>query len=78
MSSQSIFAALLGIMFALAGGLVLSKPHVFQRWALKRYETRWNPFLKFMRSRDYVLSLRVCGLILLGMAGIVLWSAFQE
>jgi hypothetical protein len=83
MSKQSVIATVLGVVLALAGVFLLSRPQSIQHWMLNRYHTwsgtaRWNPLLTFMQSDEYLVSLRVCGAICLCMAVIAVWSVLRS
>ena len=74
--SHPIVAGWLCLLFALVGWLFLSKSHAIQRWVLQR-DKGWNPYRKFMRSRDYVFSLKSFGVASLLVSALMFWVAIR-
>lgn len=72
-SKQAFVVTLLGVVFFLAVGLSgLFWPQKIQTYALEHstgpLHQKVNPFLAWMKTRQYVWSLRVIGVISLGAA----------
>ena len=69
-NSHAVFAALAGCLFLLVTGvLCLFWPESIRNYAL-RVTPEWNPLLGWMRSGQYVWSLRITGV--LALAGFLL------
>ena len=77
MSRQTFVVILLGLAFFLLVGLSgLFWPEKIQAYALEHsagpLHQKLNPFLAWMRTRQYIWSLRVIGIVSLGAAGLLL------
>jgi protein-S-isoprenylcysteine O-methyltransferase Ste14 len=68
--------ALVCVGFFLVGIIALGFPNTIQRYGLELYAktpllARWNPFLSWMRSPGYVISLRLIGVLSLAWACLI-------
>jgi hypothetical protein len=69
-SSQTLGLGLLCLLFFGVGIVALGWPEKLQEWALNFYGSgsglaKWNPFLNWMRTSSYVVSLRIVGFLAL-------------
>jgi len=66
-SWATVFSSALGIFFLVAGSFALLWCDRIQSWILRLHEKSslkdWNPFLRWMRTPSYTLSLRALGLL---------------
>ena len=72
-SREFVVSLVIGVCLMAVGLACLFKPHTLQTYVLKNSTnrlTRINPFLNWMRTAQYVWSLRIIGLI--AIAGSVL------
>lgn len=72
---ETFMALITGIIFLIIGIICLFWPEKIQQYSLDYYihhktAKRVNPFLNWMRTPSYILSLRLIGLI--GIAGFIL------
>jgi len=62
-------------VFVVGGLLGLFRPRQVQAHYLRLNEKNaWNPFLPWMRTESYVLTLRLVGVLSLGAAAFGLWA----
>jgi hypothetical protein len=62
-----------GLALLVVGVSLIRRPEAYQRWVLRMYDRkphlqRLNPFLTWMRSRDYVVVLQLIGVLCLFIA----------
>jgi len=78
MSGSLVFVLCISALILVAVGIVgLVFPERVQTWALNSHAEagclwRWNPFIDWMRSSAYLLSLRIIGGMAILMAGVLL------
>jgi hypothetical protein len=82
MSKQAFMVGLLGFVFLpLVGVSGLFFPEKIQTYAMQHssgiLHQKINPFLAWMRTRQYIWSLRVIGIVSLGAAGLLLVILIQ-
>jgi hypothetical protein len=74
-NTGSWIAALVAILLLLVGIVLLRWPREVQRRVLEwNASFKWNPFLHFMKSDDYLINVRFCGAICIAMATTILWA----
>jgi uncharacterized protein YjeT (DUF2065 family) len=74
--------AVLCLFFFGTGVLALVCPERIRDWMLKAYETsvgigRWNPFVEWVKTSNYLISLRIVGGLSI-LAGCFLLSVLRE
>jgi hypothetical protein len=70
------------VFFFAVGAVALIWPERIQDWMLSFYDrsnglARWNPFLNWMRTSSYVLSLRVIGGVSVGAGCLILLALLK-
>lgn len=82
-----VYISLLALISFGAGIAGLLFPHTIQAYSLRLYESgrssknpllRFNPFLGFMKTPSYILSLRLCGIIALGISLLFFYALFHR
>ncbi len=64
------------LILALIGTFCLLAPSKIQQFALKSSSGKFNPWHTWMKKPAYLVSVRLCGIIALSMAGILSWVFF--
>jgi hypothetical protein len=80
-SRQVFIAACVGVVFFLLVGVTgLFRPEKIKPYALKRSGgplQKLNPFVPWMKTRQYIWSLRLTGLISMAAAALLIWILIQ-
>jgi hypothetical protein len=62
--NKTVFALFLALFFLICGVIAAAVPYRIQKFAID-YHTKYrvyNPFLDWMKTKNYIISLRVIGL----------------
>jgi hypothetical protein len=75
-------ALLAAVVFFVPGIICLLWPKKIQGFALRYYTihpllARINPFLAWMKTRNYIVHLRICGVLAISAAGLILFAMMR-
>lgn len=81
--SNTAVVIALGLFFFGVGVVALGWPHKIQEYALTFYAdakglAKWNPFVKWMQTSSYIVSLRIVGSLALLAAFFALYVLFRK
>ena len=75
-------ALLAALAFLVPGIMCFLWPNKIQEFALRYYTVhpllaRLNPFLEWMKTRNYIVHLRICGVLSINAAGLILFAMMR-
>jgi len=76
----NLLLILTGIIFLIIGAICLFRPDNIQEYALKwsvQGLGKFNPLLGWMKTRNYILTLRIIGVTVIAMFLLVLFVLFK-